>query len=140
MGSGTEMGRGAVQAENRGSKAPATSQLGQRLEQRVIREDATSATHKKGKIWEEEASHLKKLEAGKRRLTNSMESEQGGILTVDELERIGQYQVPMAIEPHTLAGCHIATKVASEWRRKRPSDVRERSPRPKKRSWNQDPV
>ena len=52
------------------------------------------------KIWEEEASHLEKLEAEKRRSTNSMEREQGGILTVDELEDISQYQVTMAIEPH----------------------------------------
>ena len=92
------------------------------------------------KIWEEEAGHLKRLEAGKRRLTNSMESEQEGMLIVDKLEDVSQYQVPMAIEPSTVATRHIATKFASEQRRKLLSDSRERSLRPKKRSQNQDPA
>ena len=42
------------------------------------------------KIWKEEAGHLKKLEVGKRRLPNSIESEKEGMLTVDELEDISQ--------------------------------------------------
>ena len=46
---------------------------------------------------EEEAEHHRKLEAGKRRLTNSMEGEKEGRLAVEELEDISQYQVPMAI-------------------------------------------
>ena len=92
------------------------------------------------KIWEEEAGHLKKLETGKRRLTNIMESEKEGMPPVDALEDGSQYQVPMAIEPSTVAGSHIATKLASKRRRNRPSDGRERSPRPKKRSRNQDPA
>ena len=45
------------------------------------------------KIWKEEASHLKKLEAGRRGLTKRVKSEQEGILTVDQLEDISQYQV-----------------------------------------------
>ena len=91
-------------------------------------------------IREEEAEHLRKLGAGKRRLTNSMEGEREGRLTVEELEDINQYQVPMAIDPSTVAGIHNATEFASERRRKQPSDGRERSPRPKKRSRNQDPA
>ena len=57
-------------------------------------------------------------------------------MAVDELEDISQYQVMMTVDPQAVAGSHIATKFASERRRKRHSDGRERSPRPKKRSWN----
>ena len=39
-------------------------------------------------IWKEEASHFKKLEAGRRRLTNRLTIEQEGTLTADELEDI----------------------------------------------------
>ena len=92
------------------------------------------------KIWKEEAGHLKKLEAGRRRLANRVTSDQEGTLNVDKLEDISQYQVMMMMEPHAVAGSHIATKFASERRRKRPSDGRERSPRPKKRSQNLTPA
>ena len=43
-----------------------------------------------------------------------MESEKEGMLTVDELEDVSQYQAPMAIDASTVAGSHIATKFASD--------------------------
>ena len=92
------------------------------------------------KIWREEASQLKKLEAGRRRLANKLTIEHEGTLMADELEDISQYRVMMTVDPQAVAGSHIATKFASERRRKQPSDGRERSPRPKKRSRHRSPA
>ena len=141
MGSGTEIGRGAVHAGNGGTQAPATIADWAKVWSKELFERMLHQQHvRREKIWKEEAGHLKKLEAGRRRLTNRVKSEQEGTLTVDESEDIGQYQVMMRTEPHAVAGSHIATKFASERRRKRPSDGRERSPRPKKRSRNRSPA
>ena len=65
-------------------------------------------------ILEEEAGQHRKLEAGKRRMINRIDSRRQDMLREEELEDIKQYHVPLVTDPSTATESRNATPFASK--------------------------
>ena len=86
----------------------------------------------------EENGNRRRVEAGSRRSWNKMQTNRQLTLTQTDITETRQYLVPVSIDfSEVEVGSRRTTQFGSKRRREQPSDGRERSPRPKRRTVRQ---
>ena len=82
-------------------------------------------------IEAEEVRDRRRMDAGRRRNYNAIQTREELTLTKTDLSETRQYIVPLSIDLSEAAARQVPKQYSTKRRREQPSDGRERSPRPK---------